>query len=40
MEVDLPAELTCSLVVARFTQSVIKSRPLRKIGAEQVSFYV
>ena len=28
--------LTSSVVIMRFTQSVIKSRPLRKIGAEQI----
>lgn len=26
-----------SVVMSRFTQAVVKSRPLRKIGAEQVS---
>jgi hypothetical protein len=31
------ADKAVGLVIARFTQAVIKSRPLKKIGAEQVS---
>lgn len=30
------ADKTVGLVITRFTQSVVKSRPLRKIGAEQI----
>ena len=30
------AELSRRVIINRFTQSVLKSRPLKKIGAEQV----
>ena len=37
---DTPVAETLSLIITRFTQSVIKSRPLKKIGAEQVRRHV